>query len=353
VPALLRSPVTAVTMGALCIASSAIFMQLAGSSAVADALFRCLFALPVLAFLARREQRRGAPAMASRARWTARGAGVLLAVDLVVWAHSIAAVGAGLATVLGNLQVVILAGLAWVLLGERPRRALVLALPLLLGGVVLVAGLVGHRSIGHSPLAGVAYGAAASLLYSGYILVLRQAMPPGRRPEAATGGGPGLPAGQPGPPARGAVAQPLSQATLGATATSAVLALALPGFRIGPLWPALGWLALLALTSQVLGWMLISASLPRLPAGLLGALLLVQPVGAVALGAAVLGQYPSLTQLAGVLVVVAGVLVATSGPRGVPRPTAPRGPVVLGSPMKAHARPGRVGSGEPVSALVD
>jgi drug/metabolite transporter (DMT)-like permease len=326
----LRSPVTAVTAGALCIASSAIVMQLAGSSAVAAALFRCLFALPVLGFLAWREQRRGAPAMGSRARWTARGAGVLLAVDLVVWSHSIAAVGAGLATVLGNLQVVILAGLAWFVLGERPRRSLVLALPLLLGGVVLVAGLVGHRSIGHSPLAGVAYGATASLLYSGYILVLRQAMPRGERPEAGPTEEAGLteeagpPAAEPGPRSRAAVAQPLYQATIGATATSAVLALALPGFRIGPLWPALGWLALLALTSQVLGWMLISASLPRLPAGLLGALLLVQPVGAVALGAVVLGQYPSLTQLCGVLIVVAGVLVATAGPRQVLRPVVPR-----------------------------
>jgi drug/metabolite transporter (DMT)-like permease len=344
VPALLKSPVTAVTAGALCIASSAIVMQLAGSSAVADALFRCLFALPVLGVLARREQRRGAPVLVSRARWTARGAGVLLAVDLVVWGHSIAAVGAGLATVLANLQVVILAGLAWVLV--RERRSLVLALPLLLGGVVLVAGLVGHRSLGHSPLAGVAYGAAASLLYSGYILVLRQAMPPARRPAAEpTEGEAGLPVGadvEPGPPTPAVVAQPLYQATLGATATSAVLALALPGFRVGPLWPALGWLALLALTSQVLGWMLISASLPRLPAGLVGALLLVQPVGAVALGAVVLGQYPSLTQLCGVLLVVAGVLVATSRPRGILRPTRPR-----------HAGPGRISSGEPVSALVD
>jgi drug/metabolite transporter (DMT)-like permease len=324
VPALLRSPVTAVTAGALCIASSAIVMQLAGSSAVADALFRCLFALPVLAVLARREQRRGAPTMASRARWMARGAGVLLAVDLVVWTHSISAVGAGLATVLGNLQVVILAGLAWVVLGERPRRSLLLALPLLLGGVVLVAGLVGHRSIGHSPLAGVAYGAAASVLYSGYILVLRQAMPSGRRPE------PGATDAEPGLRVRAAVAQPLYQATVGATVTSAVLALILPGFRIGPLWPALGWLVVLALTSQVLGWMLISASLPRLPAGLLGALLLVQPIGAVALGAVVLGQYPSLTQLSGVLIVVAGVLVATSGRRALLRPALPRAHAMLG-----------------------
>jgi drug/metabolite transporter (DMT)-like permease len=331
VPTLLRSPVTAVTAGALCIASSAIVMQLAGSSATADALFRCLFALPVLAVLVRREQRRGAPAMAPRARWMARGAGVFLAVDLVVWSHSISAVGAGLATVLGNLQVVLLAGLAWAVLGERPRRSLLVALPLLLGGVVLVAGLVGHRSIGHSPLAGVAYGAAASLLYSGYILVLRQAMPAGSRPEQVPAeAGSELTNGAVAPRRRAAVAQPLYQATLGATVTSTLLALTLPGFRIGAIWPALGWLALLALTSQVVGWMLISASLPRLPAGLLGALLLVQPVGAVALGAVVLGQYPSLTQLTGVLVVVAGVLVATSGRRVHLRPVVPRARAALG-----------------------
>ena len=42
-----------------------------------------------------------------------------------------------------------------------------------------------------------------------------------------------------------------------------------------PSWPAHGWLALLALTSQVLGWMLISVSLPRLPAALTSVLLLV------------------------------------------------------------------------------
>jgi drug/metabolite transporter (DMT)-like permease len=89
----------------------------------------------------------------------------------------------------------------------------------------------------------------------------------------------------------------------------------LPGFRIGPLWPALGWLAALALTSQVVGWLLITASLPRLPAGLLSAVLLVQPVGAVALSAVVLDQHPSLTQLSGVVLVLAGVVVATRGRR--------------------------------------
>jgi drug/metabolite transporter (DMT)-like permease len=335
----MRSPVTAVTAGALCIASSAIVMQLAGSSAVAAALFRCLFALPVLGVLARRAQRRGVPIMAARSRWTARGAGVLLSVDLVMWSHSISAVGAGLATVLGNLQVVILAGLAWAIFGERPRRSLVLALPLLILGVVLVAGLIGHRSIGHSPVAGVVYGAVASVLYSGYILVLRHAMPPAPPTSSAPPAGPApVTARLSGADLLGrgsAVVQPLYQATIGATITSAVLALVLPGFHIGPLWPALGWLAVLALTSQVIGWLLISASLSRLPAGLLGALLLVQPVGAVALGALVLGQYPSLTQLAGVLLVVVGVLVATSGPRQAPARVPAQAPArVLGRPAE-------------------
>jgi drug/metabolite transporter (DMT)-like permease len=115
-----------------------------------------------------------------------------------------------------------------------------------------------------------------------------------------------------------AIVQPLYEATLGAAVTSGVLALVLPGFRIGPLWPALGWLAVLAVTSQVVGWLLITASLPRLPAGILSAVLLVQPVGAVALGVAVLGQYPSLTQLSGVALVLAGVLVVSSGRRDRP-----------------------------------
>jgi len=96
---------------------------------------------------------------------------------------------------------------------------------------------------------------------------------------------------------------------------AAVLGLALHDFRLGTSWPwpTLGWLALLALTSQVIGWLLITVSMPRLPAGLIGALLLVQPAGSVALSYAVLGERPSALQLAGVVLVLFGVLVAVGG----------------------------------------
>jgi drug/metabolite transporter (DMT)-like permease len=71
------------------------------------------------------------------------------------------------------------------------------------------------------------------------------------------------------------------------------------------------WLITLALSSQVLGWLLISVSLPRLPAALTSVLLTLQPVGSVLLGVVLLGEAPSEVQLAGVIVVIAGVLAAT------------------------------------------
>jgi drug/metabolite transporter (DMT)-like permease len=65
----------------------------------------------------------------------------------------------------------------------------------------------------------------------------------------------------------------------------------------------------------VLGWLLISVSLPRLPAVLTSILLMLQPVSAVFLGALLLSESPSGVQLLGVAVVIAGVAVASIRPR--------------------------------------
>jgi len=305
-------PAATAAAGAVCISSSAVLMRLAGTSASLTALGRCVFALPVLGALAWLERRpRGgqeAPPMPSRRRWLARLAGVILAADLIVWDHAIGAIGAGLGTVVGNLEVLIISLLAWLILGERPRRSLVLASPVMLAGLVLVAGLVdgpGARAYGADPGLGVAYGAGVALLYAIYILMLRQAT-----------SSPGPPAEDEPRAARLAVAAPLFEATVGATAGSVVLGLALGDFQhgLGPAgWAAFGWLALLALTSQVIGWLLITVSMPRLAAGMIGALLLIQPAGSVALSYLFLGEHPSEPQLAGVILMLAGVVIAVSG----------------------------------------
>jgi drug/metabolite transporter (DMT)-like permease len=291
-----RQPAVAAVAGAACISSSAVVMQLAGSSASMTALGRCGFALPVLAGLGWLERRQGADSMTARSRWLARIAGVFLAGDLIMWSHSIADIGAGLGTVVTNLQVVLVALLAWGVLGERPRRSLLVALPVMVGGLILVGGLAGTGGYGAHPAIGVVLGLGVAALYAVYILMLRQATAAGHR--------------GPRPP----VVAPLLEATIGATAGSAVLGLALRDFRLGPAWPALGWLVLLALTSQVLGWLLITMSMPRLPAWLVSSLLLVQPAGSLLLSAVFLNERPSASQLAGVAVVLAGVLIAASKP---------------------------------------
>ena len=78
-----------------------------------------------------------------------------------------------------------------------------------------------------------------------------------------------------------------------------------------PSWPAHGWLVTLALTSQVVGWLLISASLPRLPAALTSILLTIQPVGSVLLGVIIFSESPSGLQLVGVAAILTGLVLAT------------------------------------------
>jgi drug/metabolite transporter (DMT)-like permease len=105
----------------------------------------------------------------------------------------------------------------------------------------------------------------------------------------------------------------LFEATLGAAAGSAVAGLGLHDFRLGPPWPALGWLLVLAITSQVIGWLLITASMSRLPAWMIGVVLLIQPAGSVTLGYLFLHERPSFAQLAGVGLMLAAVLAAVGG----------------------------------------
>jgi drug/metabolite transporter (DMT)-like permease len=305
-------PVAAASAGAVCISSSAVLMKLASTASPSVvALGRCAFALPVLGALALRERQRSASGsgsgsgmltMPSRSRWLARLAGVFLAADLILWSHTIAAIGAGLGTVVGNLEVLIISLLAWLVLGERPSRSLVLASPVMLAGLVLVGGLAdtgSSHAYGTDPALGVGLGVGVAVLYAVYILMLRQATSP---PGAGAAAGAGA-----------SVAAPLFEATAGATAGSVLIGLLLGDLHLGPPWPALGWLVLLALTSQVIGWLLITVSMPRLAAGTIGALLLIQPAGSVALSYVILGERPSLLQLAGVALVLTGVVVAVTG----------------------------------------
>ncbi len=286
--ALRRRPVLTAVLGALTIAFSAIFVRLADVSPATAAIFRCVYALPPLALLAWYEQRRYGPRAAGQARlaWIA---GAFFAADLVLWHHSIEEVGAGLATVLGNTQVVIVPIAAWLLLGERPGGRVAASVPIVLIGVVLISGVLGSGdAYGRNPILGVLFGVGTGIAYAGFLLVQRRANADHRRP-----------------------AGPLFDATLSAAIFSILIGLPLGEVDLMPTWPAHGWLFLLAISVQVLGWLLISISLPRLPAAVTSVVLTIQPVGSVLLGIWILAEAPSPFQLVGVLFIIAGLLMTT------------------------------------------
>ena len=109
-------------------------------------------------------------------------AGIFFTGDLMFWHHAIEAVGAGLATVLGNLQVIIVGFFAWLILGERPSRATLLALPVVLVGVVLISGVIGEDAYGSAPQLGVILGIATAICYAAYLLIIRWGGRDPRRP---------------------------------------------------------------------------------------------------------------------------------------------------------------------------
>ena len=282
-----RRAVLLAGLGAACISASAILVKLAGTGTATTAFYRCLLALPALCSLAIIEQRRHGPRRL-RPRLGAVLAGVFLAVDLVLWHHAIAEVGAGIATVLGNLQVLFVALTAWALFRERPQRRFLIALPVVMAGVVLVSGLTDGSVPGGHPLAGIAYGIGTSLAYTGFLLILRQ----------TSGGTPH-------------VAGPLAEATAGAVAGALLLGAGFGGLQLHIGWPSFWWLLLLSLTSQTIGWLLITSSLPRLPAAISSLLLLLQPAAAMLLAAVVLGERPTIAQLAGAAAICCGVLAVS------------------------------------------
>src|SRR5215203_457044 len=293
-----RRPVLVVLVGALAIAFSGIIYRLAEVSPTTGAFYRCFWALPLLWLLARREDARFGP-RTRRSRALAFGAGAFFAVDLVLWHHAIGQVGAGLATVLGNTQVVLVGVLTWALLRERPQASALAAIPVVSVGVLLISGALEDGAYGSNPALGAFFGVLTGIAYSGFLIALRQGSSDLRRP-----------------------AGPLYDATLASTIGTALIGIAGQDLDLTPSLEATGWLILLALSSQVFGWLLISSSLPRLPAALSSVMLTFQPACSVVFAALLLDESPSPLQLVGAAGIVAGLAVATLGRRAprVPEP---------------------------------
>lgn len=282
--------------GVVIISFSAILVRAASVAPATAALFRALYALPVLYLLVRRWRR---DRRSTRMRLMAIASGVLLAADVVLWHAAIEFVGAGLATVLANTQVLWVGAAAWLFFREHPRVTTFVAVPVVLTGVALIGGVGSTDAFGENPALGAVLGLVAGFFYAGFLLVFRRAASEGRA--------------DPGP---------LLDVTIGMALSFILGGWFDPGFSIEPSWPAHGWLMILGGLVHSGGWLLISTALPRLPSLDTSLMLLLQPALTMGWAALLFTERVSLLQGIGVALVLGGVLAAAS--RGSVRPPAPR-----------------------------
>lgn len=272
----------AALLGVLCISFSAVFVRLADLSPSTAAFFRMAYALPVLFLVAAVTRKQDTRSRAHR--MLALASGLVLSLDISIWHWSIALIGAGLATVLANIQVVFVGLIAWVVYREKPSRQALIMIPVILSGVALTSGLGRPDAYGTDPVLGAILGAVTGLLYASFLVIFRRA----NRDRVHPAG-------------------PLRDATLGAAIGCVLVGLLDPGFSFSPVWPAHGWLVALALLPQVLGWLMITVALPRLPALETSVLLLLQPVLTVIWSLLLFAELLSSLQWIGVLTVLGGI----------------------------------------------
>jgi drug/metabolite transporter (DMT)-like permease len=282
-------------LGVVAISFTAVLVRLADVSPLTAGFFRALYALPILLVMWLLTRSSDQRPLGDRRLGFASG--LLLAADLWLFHAAIAAIGAGLGTLLANIQVVFVALAAWAIHDERPSTTAFVAIPAVFMGVTLLSGLGRADTYGSDPVAGAILGASAGVVYASFILTYRAA---NRSQSSAIG--------------------TLLDATAGTAIGTGLAGLITGTIDLSFVWPAHGWLLILAVLAQVFGWILLGYALPRLPALTTSVLLMVQPVGALIWGALIFSERLSSLQGAGVAVILLGVTAINV--RGSVRPAA-------------------------------
>lgn len=267
--------------GAAVISFSSILYRLSGVTPLTGGFYRTAVALPFLAVIwaVRREH----DSRTKGERYLALGAGLVLSLDMFAWHAAIGYLGAGLATLVTNGQVLMVGLITWVLFKEKPTRVVWFSTPIVLIGLAMVSGLGRTDTYGTRPVLGTALAVAASISYALFLVAFRRS----NRSHAPTAG-------------------PLLESTLGACISFTFFGLFAP-LDYTPALASFAWLALLAVSSQVVGWLLIGYSLPRLPASESATIILFQPVAAMVWARLIFEERPSGTQLVGAAIVLVGV----------------------------------------------
>jgi len=288
-------------LGICCISTSAILVTLAGVHPTVSAFYRNFFAATIWLLLypftrpfrpATLKNDIATVLEVSNLRYgfllRARHATLLLfllglffAIDLWAWHRCILFLGAGPATLMGNLQVLLVSLLAVYFFNERLQKWFWPGCLLALVGITLLT-LTGGR-IGQSVFPGLVFGLITALTYSFFLIILRLLRNYNIAPQ-----------------------QILFWVAF-ISAFFLFLLLSVDGKMLLVNEKAFAWLALHALLSSVIGWWLIIYALPHVPVSMSSTLLLLQPILTSIWGHVFLQQTLSLSQKTGILFALLGI----------------------------------------------
>ncbi|HEY0179962.1 MAG TPA: DMT family transporter, partial [Dokdonella sp.] len=283
-----RAALLEMIVGAAAISTTSLFVKVAGVGPTVSAFYRMAFGglmlLAGLVALGRWRHVRRADL-----GWLLLPA-LAFAVDLIVWHRSILYVGPGLATLLGNFQVFLMALAGFVLYRERLGARFLLGLALALVGLYLLVGL-DWAQVGARYRLGVVLGFATGVAYAVFMLSLRHAQRAGHVRLA--------------PAQLLCVCSLLSALVLGAAAGFGGERLVIPDPR------SAAALIGLAFFGQVFGWVLLTRAMPRLPASLIGLLLLLQPALSFVFDVVLFARPTRATDWIGVALSLLGIFVGS------------------------------------------
>lgn len=285
---ILESPILHVLCGAFLISFSGIFVKLAQVSPTASGFYRVAFgaAFLFLGVVLRREFKMPGAVQLLLVAFCA----LSFALDLFFWHEAIMHIGPGLATLLGNFQVFLLATIGIVFLQEKSKLRFFISIPLAIWGLFLIVGGNWHNlDAGYKT--GIYFGLLTALVYTIFLLTLRKVQED-----------------------RGQSFFQLLMLVSLFTAIYLGLKMLYTGdsFHIPDSKSLLALLGL-GFLSQSIGWVLIATAMPKIPASLTGLTLLLQPTLAFIWDVLIFDRPTSLTNWFGVVITLVAIYMGITG----------------------------------------
>lgn len=293
-----RKAMLTIILGVILLGTGPIFVKSVQANGVLVGFYRLFFAGLMLSAPAWLLKPKAEPLLPSkRGLILALLGGLVFALNISLWCTALNYTTASTVTLLDNTAPVWVGLIGWLVLKEKQSWQYWLGLLVTIGGAGVMIGWDFLRG-GSAQTTGNLLSLASGVSYALYILVTQQA----RRHMNS-----------------------LRYSWM--VAVSGALVLFLTALLLGLFTPplplrSLVLIFLMALTSQVIAWLLVNHALGKLPAAGASVALVGQPLVATVLGILLLGEVPSWLQLAGALICLAGILIVQ---RNLPQKAAPAG----------------------------